>query len=93
MALNRMMLALAFHLLALHLFALAVRHLFLALALENLALSRVPLALPVQRLWRRMRHGLANAGKRVAGAMSRARRVLSVGRRLVGSTVALAQFR
>jgi hypothetical protein len=49
-ALDRVVLALAFHLLALHLFALAVRHLFLTLALEDLSLSGVPLALPVQRL-------------------------------------------
>jgi hypothetical protein len=49
--LNRVVLALSFHLLALHLFALAVRHLFLTLALEDLALSRVPLALPIERLW------------------------------------------
>jgi hypothetical protein len=50
-ALNGVMLALAFHLLTLHLFAFAVRHLFLALALENLTLSGVPLALAVQGLW------------------------------------------
>lgn len=95
-ALNRVVIALAFHLLAFHLFALAlltlpVGHLFLALALKDLAFPGVPLALAVQRLGRCMLHGLADTRERMTGTVRRALGVLSVGR-LVRSPVALAQF-
>lgn len=68
MALDRVVFALALHLLSIHLLALTlftipVGHLFLALALNDLTLPGVPLALAVQRQGRRMLHGLANTGK------------------------------
>lgn len=73
-ALDGVMIALALHLLTLNLlaftlFPLTVGHLILALALQDLALPRIPLALAVQCLGRRMLHGLADAGKRVAGTV------------------------
>lgn len=95
-ALDCMVVTLALHLLTLDLFAftlfpLTVGHFVLALALQDLAFSRVPFALPVQCLRRRMLHSLSDAGKRVAGTVRRPRRVLSIRRRLV-SSVTLAEF-
>lgn len=71
--------------------ALTVNHLFLALALDDFALSGVPLALAVQ-LGRGVLHGLANSGERVAGVVRWACGVLAVGRGLMLTSVGLAQF-
>lgn len=85
-------LELALDLFAMLALALTVSHLFVALALDDFALSRVPFALAVE-LGRRVRHGLPDAGEGVAGVVGWACGVLAVGLRLVLTTVGLAQFR
>ena len=83
MALDRVVFALALHLLALHLlalalFALSVGHLFLALALNEVPLSGIPLAFAVQRLRGRMLHRLPNSRQRVTRSMRWTRAMLSI---------------
>jgi hypothetical protein len=70
---------------------LTVGHLFLALALDNLPLSRIALTFAVE-LRGCMLHGLANSRERMTGTMRRTGGVLSVGWGLVRTSVGLAEF-
>lgn len=79
--------------LALALLTLPVRHLLLAVSFQQVALSGVALPLSVDGLRRRVLHGLADARQRVTGAVGRGRRVLAICGRLMGTSMALAQFR
>lgn len=101
MALNWMMmllLPLALKLLALQLltftlFSLSVNHLvLLTLSLDQLLLPGVSLAFSVDGVRGRMLHRLADARKRVPRIVGRRRRVLAICRRLVRSSMALAQL-
>lgn len=95
MALDGVVFALALHLLALALLTFTMRHFLLALTLKDLAFPGVPFVLAIQRLGRRMLHGLADAREgmaRVTGAMGLAGWVLAICWGLVRSPVALVQF-
>ena len=100
MTLNWMMLLpLTFQLLALQLlpftlFSFPMSHLFLlALSFQQLLLPRVSLAFSVERLGRRVLHRLTNAWKRVSRVMRGRRMRLAIGRRLMRTSMTLAQLR